>query len=100
MMAGIHDSVNTQNRKPNTKKKNADLFGDERRAIVSTGTRAIKMANVSPCGGYAAHRSSADTAAAIPHQRFLLPRESVTVTKPSGESGSSSRSATPPRVRR
>jgi len=82
IIAGIHESDSVQNTNPKTKKKSADLFGDDSRAKTSIGTRATRIASVSRCGGYAAHRRIADTAAATAHQTFLLPPEPDTVTKP------------------
>jgi len=82
MMAGIHESDSVQKMNPNTKKKSADLFGDDSRAKTSIGAMATRIASVSRCGGYAAQRRSADTAAATVHQTFLLPPELNTVTKP------------------
>ena len=97
--AGIHDSDSTQYTTPNRKKSTDERFGEHTRAIASIGTSATIALNVSRCGTYAAHKSTAAAIAATKPAALRL-NAAAMVTKPSAGSSSSCRCEAPRAVRR
>ena len=68
-IAGIHDSVPNQKRKPHRNHIAADFRSELRRERTSSGVNANATAQTSPIGGNTAHRRSADRTAGTKTER-------------------------------